>query len=160
MRDKNQQRLGRSDRPNLFHLMPGNIRFTRIVSMTDKLAAQLQGLHFAGLQPRDLTWQPAMNIYAYADRFEVCVDLAGVRKQDIKVEVEPQRLVVRGHRQPPGSGCEPSSCCRILAMEIADGSFERLVELPVTVDTERVVAKQDNGWLWVTLPVIQQEDEL
>jgi HSP20 family molecular chaperone IbpA len=43
-------------------------------------------------------------------------------------------------------------------MEIQDGSFERVLEFPVMVDTERVIAKQDNGWLWITLP-IQQEGE-
>ncbi|MDZ4403595.1 Hsp20/alpha crystallin family protein [Prosthecobacter sp.] len=139
--------------------MPRSIRFTRIVSMTDQLAAQLQGLQFAGLQPPDVTWRPDVNVYAYADCIEVCVDLAGARKQDIKVEVEPRRLVIRGQRQPPDGGCDQSNRCRILVMEIADGSFERVLEFPVTVDTERVVAKQDNGWLWITLPVVQQEDE-
>lgn len=139
--------------------MPRSIRFTRIVSMTDQLASQLQGLQFAGLQYSDVTWLPDVNVYAHADCIEVCVDLAGVNKQDIKVEVEPRRLVVRGHRKPPDRGCVPSSCVRILVMEIADGSFERILEFLVTVDTECVVAKHDNGWLWITLPVIQQEDD-
>jgi HSP20 family protein len=130
-----------------------------MVSMTNQLAAQLQGLHFGSVQSPDATWLPDVNVYAYADHIEVCVDLAGVRKQDINVEVEPRRLVVRGHRQPPDRGCESAACCRILVMEIADGSFERVLEFPVMVDTSRVVAKQDNGWLWITLPVIQQEGE-
>jgi HSP20 family protein len=138
--------------------MPRSIRFTRIFSMADQLAAQLQGLHFAGLQPPDVKWRPDVNVYEHADRMEVCVDLAGVTKQDIKVEVETKRLVVRGQREAPDRGCEASSCCRMLVMEIPDGSFERVLELPVAVDTERVVAKQDNGWLWITLP-IQKEDE-
>lgn len=136
--------------------MPQSIRFTRIVSMTDQLAAQLQGLHFAGMQPPDVLWRPGTNVSAYADRIVVCVDLAGVAKQDIKVEVEPRRLVIRGHRPAPQQDCEADSCCRMLVMEIPDGSFERVLEIPVEIDTERVVAKQDNGWLWITLPVFQK----
>lgn len=136
--------------------MARSIRFTRIVSMTDQLAAQLQGLHFAGLQPPDLKWQPAVNVYAYADRIEVCVDLAGVHKRDIRVDVEPRRLVIRGDRAMPERACEHPPCGRVLVMEIADGSFERVLEFQVDFDTRRVEAKQENGWLWITLPVVER----
>jgi HSP20 family protein len=138
--------------------MPRSIRLTRLFSMADQLAAQLQGLQFAGLQSPEAIWHPDVNVYAHEDRLEVCMDLAGVSKQEIKVEVEPRRLVVRGQRQEPDSGCGDTSCCRILIMEIPDGSFERVLEFPVAVDTEKVSAKQDNGWLWITLP-LQKEDE-
>lgn len=137
--------------------MPRSIRLTRLFTMADQLANQLQGLQFAGLQSPEAVWRPDVNVYAHEDRLEVCVDLAGVAKPEIKVEVEPRRLVVRGQRQAPENGCEASSCCRILVMEIPDGSFERVLEFPMAVDTERVVARQDNGWLWITLP-LQTED--
>ncbi|WP_395748475.1 Hsp20/alpha crystallin family protein [Prosthecobacter sp.] len=137
--------------------MPRSIRFTRLFSMADQLAAQLQGLPFAGLQSPQAVWRPDVNVYAHSDRLEVCVDLAGVSKQEINVEVEPRRLVIRGLRQAPDRGCEASSCCRILVMEIPDGSFERVLEFPVAVDTERVVARHDNGWLWITLPIHMED---
>ena len=138
--------------------MPHRIRLTRIVSMADQLAAQLQGLHFTNLQAQAATWQPAVNVYAHAGCIEVCMDLAGVRKQDIKVEVEQRSLTIRGHREAPDSGFDRSGCCRILVMEIADGTFERILDFPVNVDAARVVARQENGLLWVTLPIIQPED--
>lgn len=137
--------------------MARSTRFTRFISMTDQLAAQLQGLHFASLQPLDVTWQPAVNVYAYDDRIEVCVELAGVRKQDIRVDVEPRRLVIRGHREMPERECEDPPCGRILVMEIADGGFERVLEFPVDVDTERVEARQESGWLWISLPIVERE---
>lgn len=140
--------------------MTRSIRFTRLFSMTDQLAAQLQGLHFGSLAAADSSWQPAVNIYAHGDRLEVCVDLAGVRKQDIKVDVEPRRLVVHGHRDPPDCGSQRQACGRILVMEIADGPFARVVEFPMDVDTARVEARQDNGWLWITLPRQKEEEEL
>lgn len=130
----------------------------QIVSMTDQLAAQLQRLHFASMQPPCDTWQPAVNVYAYDDHIEVCVELAGVRKRDIKVEVEQGRLMIRGQRQLPDSGFKHKTCSRILVMEIADGAFERILEFPVAVETERVSARQDDGWLWITLPILQGED--
>lgn len=137
--------------------MPRDIHFTRIISVTDQLASQLQRLHFTGLRPFDVAWEPAVNIYAYPDRLEVCMDLAGVRKQDIRVDVEARGLVVRGYREFPDSECEHPPCHRILVMEIPDGTFERVLEFPLDVDTERVTARQDSGWLWITLPVVSTE---
>lgn len=139
--------------------MTRRIQFTRIVSITDQLASQLQRLHFRGLRPSDVTWEPAVNLYAYDDRIEVCMDLAGVRKKDIKVDVESRSLIVRGYREFPDGGCEHPPCHRILVMEIADGNFERILEFPMEVDTDRVTARQDNGWLWITLPIIPPEVE-
>ncbi len=136
--------------------MARSIRLTRIVGLTDQIAAQLQGLHFSGFHPSEAAWQPAVNVYACADSLEVCVDLAGVRKQDIKVDVEPRRLVIRGHRPLPDSGTGPRDG-RILVMEIADGGFERVIDFAVDVDPERVTARQDNGWLWITLPKATRE---
>jgi HSP20 family protein len=131
----------------------------RIVSMTDQLAVQFQGLHFPNMQPLSDAWQPAVNVYAYDDHFEVCVELAGVRKQEIKVEVEQGRLTVRGQRQLPDIGFKQTTCSRILVMEIPDGAFERILDFPVAVETGKVSARQDDGWLWITLPILQGEDE-
>lgn len=138
--------------------MARSIRLTQIVSMADQIAAQLHGLHFAGLKSADSAWQPEVNVYACADRIEVCVDLAGVSKQDIRVDVEPRRLVIRGHRALPDSGASPREG-RILIMEIADGDFERVIDFAVDVDRDRVTARQDNGWLWVTLPIALREGQ-
>lgn len=139
--------------------MAHGIRFTRIISMADDLAAKLRHLHFAAPLHPAASWQPAMNIYALADRLEVCLELAGVRKQDIEVTVEPRRLVLRGRRVLPQPGGKNDSCCRILLMEIPDGEFERVLDLPAAVDTEKVIARQDGGWLWISLPMMQTEDD-
>jgi HSP20 family molecular chaperone IbpA len=42
-------------------------------------------------------------------------------------------------------------------MEILEGNFERVIDIPLPIQAERVAAKQDNGWLWITLPVLQRE---
>lgn len=132
--------------------MAHSIRLTRIVGRTSEIVAHLQGLHFSSMGLPEEAWQPAVNVYAYADRLEVCVDLAGVSKEDVEVRVEGRRLVVRGHRSPPERRCARPPCGRILAMEIPDGAFERVLEFPAEVDAARAEARQDNGWLWILLP--------
>jgi HSP20 family protein len=136
--------------------MTGASRLARILSMTDDIAAQLRGLHFSSYHPPEPAWRPAVNVYAYADRIEVCMDLAGVDKQDIRVDVEPRRVSVSGHRIVPEKSCQGPGCARILVMEIQDGQFERTLDLPFDLDMERVEARQDNGWLWIILPRAQQ----
>jgi HSP20 family protein len=136
--------------------MTGSSRLTRILSMTDQIARQLHGLHFSSYHPPDPAWRPAVNVYAYADRLEVCMDLAGVEKEDIRVDVEPRRISVSGHREFPESHCEGPGCARILMMEIEDGRFARTLEFPIDIDVQRVQARQENGWLWIVVPKAQQ----
>ena len=110
-------------------------------------------MHFSSFRIPTLAWHPAVNVYAYADRFEVCVDLAGVPKAEIDVQIEGRRLTVRGQRVSPEPDCDTPPCGRVLILEISEGEFERELEFPVEVDSERVTARQDNGWLWVTVPM-------
>ena len=140
--------------------MSRNVRITRILAMTDYLAvAQMQGLRFAGFLPPAAFWQPAVNVYINSESLEVCMDLAGVRRDEVAVQAEARRLVVRGRRQMPDCGGGEAGCGRLLIMEIPEGSFERVLELPVEVDPDQVEARQDHGWLLITLPRAKQEDQ-
>jgi HSP20 family molecular chaperone IbpA len=47
------------------------------------------------------TWTPNVNLYETAATYLVCVDLAGVQKEKIDVEVADQRLKLRGSRAVP-----------------------------------------------------------
>lgn len=137
--------------------MSRSLRITRILAMTDRMAAELQGLHFAGVPLRNASWQPAVNVYAHAGGLEICVDLAGVHREEIEVHAEPQRLRIRGVRSLPDCGHPGAGCGRLLVMEIPDGRFERVIEFPQEIDPGRVRARQDNGWLWISLPQHHEE---
>ncbi len=47
------------------------------------------------------TWTPNVNLYETNTSYLVCVDLAGVDKRKIDVEVADQRLKLRGNRAVP-----------------------------------------------------------
>jgi HSP20 family protein len=133
--------------------MAKSIRLTRILANTNHIVTQLQEMHFGSFHLPGAAWRPAVNVYGYRDRFEVCVDLAGMHKEDIEVQADARRLVIRGHRIAPEQHCKHPPCGRIFLMEIADGDFERALDFPMDVDPDRTVAKQENGWLWITLPL-------
>jgi HSP20 family protein len=98
-------------------------------------------------------WQPSINAFRCERGVRICVDLAGVEKSSIDLTVEPRRVVMRGSRNPP----EPTSerALQLLALEIDYGPFEREIDLPIDIDVEGAHAEQENGLLWITLPVIQ-----
>ena len=98
-------------------------------------------------------WRPAINAYRCSDQIIICVELAGVDKQELELTIEPRRLRIHGRRVAPEPTGRDSQALQILAMEIDYGPFERQVELPSEVDTERVKAEQRNGLLWVFLPL-------
>jgi HSP20 family protein len=133
--------------------MAKSIRLTRIVASAHSLAEQLQNLHFGSFQVPAGGWRPSVNVYAHKDRLEVCVELAGMPKEKIDIQATSRRLVIRGNRLSPERDCDHPPCGRILMMEISEGAFERVLEFPVDVDPDRTVARQENGWLWITLPL-------
>ncbi len=135
--------------------MPRNIRFTRIITRTGSVAYELQRLHFSQFRPTAEAWQPQINAYCYEDRVEVCVDLAGVDRENVEIHIESRKLVIRGSRpSPEPTGGDPAFPCRqILAMEIENGPFERIFNLPTEVNPDAVTARQEAGLLWIQLPV-------
>jgi len=116
------------------------------------VAHDLNNLHFTGFRSIQ-GWQPDITAYRYDDRIEIWVDLAGVEKSDISVDVLPDRVRISGERKPPLPTRDTSSQCRqVLTMEIECGRFGREIELPVEINRDEVYAKQENGLLWIILP--------
>ncbi|SRR5690606_10240133 len=135
--------------------------FRGISREMSKMIDQLQRGYF-GFAPGE-TWQPPVNLYETDVSYLVCVDLAGVDKRKIDLELVDQRLTIRGTRHVPtpeaSADCadEPMGearplKCRVHLMEIDHGAFVRQVEVPVNVSRERITATYRNGMLWVELP--------
>ena len=137
--------------------MSRNVRLTRIIRETGEVAFELGNLQFAEFHPTD-GWRPDINAYRYDDRIELWVDLAGVKKDAIAVDVLPDRVRISGERRSPAPTRDASSQCRqVIAMEIENGRFAREIVLPLEVDRDGVSAKQENGLLWIILPTITPE---
>lgn len=100
------------------------------------------------------TWAPAVNVYQYPHMLVLCMELAGVVKSEIEVEIEPGKLVIRGQRQPPYHPQVNTPPLRLLNMEIEHGRFVRALVLPDQVDLARVASQYKDGLLWVELPLL------
>jgi HSP20 family protein len=105
------------------------------------------------LSPLSMQWQPALNAFRCDHAYCVCVDLAGVAKEEVEIAVEPGRMMIRGVRTAPQPAVEHGKAVRVLALEIDAGKFERELHVPAEVDVSQVTAKQENGLLWIHLPI-------
>jgi HSP20 family protein len=129
-----------------------NIKLRWLHGTLGDVTYQLTRVQFARSVPA--RWQPAINAFRCESSVRICVDLAGVKRSEIDLTVEPRRVVVRGVRQVPEPHGEGRTV-RLLALEIDYGPFEREVHLPAEIDVERASAEQQNGLLWIHLPLKQ-----
>ncbi|QOV88621.1 Hsp20/alpha crystallin family protein [Humisphaera borealis] len=106
------------------------------------------------------TWTPNVNLYETPASYFVCVDLAGVDKEKIDVEVVNQRLTLKGSRlvpspdfpDVPGESDPAQKRARVHLMEIDHGPFSRVVELPPDANRDGIVANYRQGMLWIEIP--------
>lgn len=132
--------------------MPRKSPSQHFVGRIGDLAFDFQRLPFTPL-PSESGWKPGIDLYAFDDRFELWVDLAGVEKQSITVEVFRNQVRLNGERQPPVICTGGLDRCRqVLVLEIESGRFGREVTLPQEINRERVTAEQINGLLCIKLP--------
>ena len=83
--------------------------------------------------------------------FTVEIDLAGVRKEDIAVELSGRRLVVTAERE------EHEHTGTLRVQNRLSGHFRYEVGLPAEVSDEGVEAKLEDGVLTLTIPKATSE---
>ncbi len=91
-------------------------------------------------------WRPAADVYRTKDGFSIKFELAGVKPEDIDLEVLGQRMTLRGVRRDT---CEHVDGCRCYLMEIAYNQFERSLELPCNLERADIATSFRDGMLLV-----------
>lgn len=93
-------------------------------------------------------WKPAVDIFETKDSLVMKVELPGVKKEDVKIDLDNNLLSISGERKFE-SEVKEEDYHRI---ERAYGQFQRSFTLPNKVDGERIEARYENGMLEVVLP--------
>jgi len=101
-------------------------------------------------------WVPNTDVYLAEDCLIIKVELAGMRREDLQLMIEGNRVRISGHRP---DGCRAPKC-KFLVMEINYGAFESILELPDGYDLSRARASYQNGFLRVEVPVRQNAHPL
>jgi len=92
-------------------------------------------------------WTPAVDLYETADRFVLSIELPGLKRDQIKIELQHEILTVRGDR-----AVQHEAGAQFHRVERGHGPFTRSFSLPQPVDGDHVQAEFRDGVLTVVIP--------
>jgi HSP20 family protein len=99
-------------------------------------------------------WAPEVDISEEGNQLRVCVDLPGISKDNVKIDVQEGALVIEGERREERTeGGEEQGFRR---SQRRYGSFYRAIPLPDYVDTEKAEARMKEGVLNITFPITEE----
>jgi HSP20 family protein len=85
--------------------------------------------------------------------YHIEVDLPGVKKEDISIDVKENQIVISGERNFKEERTDKD----YYKVESSYGKFQRSFALPENVDVENIEASSTDGVLEVTLPKLKIE---
>jgi HSP20 family protein len=90
---------------------------------------------------------PAINVFQQGPDFVAIIEMAGVRKDDLRTEVRGDALRITGKKI-----VEYSGSVSMHRRERIAGTFDRTITLPVQLDHNRITADYRDGILVLSLP--------
>ena len=132
--------------------------FTLLREMTselDRVFEQPLGTAFrwpsfrAFTPPEGVSWAPQVDVFERDNRLVTKVDLPGLKKEDVKVEVTDGHLSISGERKSETEEEKDN----VYRCERSYGSFYRVVPLPEGAKLEDVKATFTDGVLEVSVPL-------
>lgn len=96
--------------------------------------------------------RPRVNVSRDKETVRVTMEVAGVSNpsEDIKVEIDGDRLTISGERSTRDSVSDYNRT------EISTGPFHRILTIPLAVDTKRTSSEYKDGLLTITMPMKQE----
>jgi HSP20 family protein len=95
---------------------------------------------------------PVVNTREGESAFHIDVDIPGVKKDDIKVDVEKDILTISGERKTKDEVKEED----YYKVETSFGKFSRSFTLPDNADVENIEARSTDGVLEVIVPKLDE----
>lgn len=92
---------------------------------------------------------PAVNIYENNEKFEIEVAAPGLEKEDFKIDLKNDHLVVYSEKKDKKEEKEKG---KVVRSEFRYSSFQRSFALPKEVDVANIAATHKNGVLTISLP--------
>ncbi|MEQ1907894.1 MAG: Hsp20/alpha crystallin family protein [Vicinamibacterales bacterium] len=101
-------------------------------------------------------WNPAMEVSTKNNEFCMKVDVPGMKREDVSVEVDDHHVVLRGERKQEKEEKKDG----YFKSERSYGSFYRAVTLPEGVKPELAKAAMHDGVLTITMPMTKVEETM
>ena len=98
----------------------------------------------AGDQFERADWTPASDIYETESGYLIAIDLPGIDRNALEIDIDDNRLVVKGVREIAETRQHRSERPR--------GKFLRTYSVPGSVDQAKIAAEYRDGVLQISLP--------
>ena len=89
-------------------------------------------------------WTPAADIYETETSFMIALDLPGIKRDVLEIDIDDNRLVVKGVRVVDDT--------RTRRSERPRGKFLRTFAVPASIDQAKIGAEYKDGVLQIRLP--------
>jgi HSP20 family protein len=122
--------------------------FRDLLNFQERLHRIIDASCKEGPSRKTASWCPAVDVLETPDAYIYRVELPGVGKENINIEVRGSHVIVSGDR-PIESG---PGIAAYHSIERVGGYFERIFRLPGHVDVDKSEAKYEDGVLEITLP--------
>jgi len=92
--------------------------------------------------------KPSLDIASQDKEYNIKLELPGVDKKDISIEIVDSSMIIRGEKRFESSQ-ENKNFYKI---ERSYGSFQRVLNLPEDCETDKIESSYNNGILSITIP--------
>lgn len=107
--------------------------------------------------PTRSTYSPKVDVVETENAYEVSVSLPGFKKEDIKVEIDENKLTISGERKWEKKEEDKNKKFHLVESEY--GSFTRAFTLPNQVNAGGIEAKFQDGILQLNIPKENKEQK-
>jgi HSP20 family protein len=112
-----------------------------------KVADEIFHLVRPAFKNYECVWRPNVDVYESADEVIVLADMAGLKKEDLHIEVNRKQIKIAGIRK----AIHLLHNARYCQAEIMHGHFERIVALPAPVEAQSAAASYADGILMIRM---------
>lgn len=102
--------------------------------------------------PSGMGTYPPLNIFRQGDDLVVITELPGIRREDVEVQVQGDRIRISGTK-----AIQYEEGASLHRRERVAGSFDRSIAIPIEVDADRVKAEYRDGILALFLPRAERD---
>jgi HSP20 family protein len=158
-REQGQRGAGMARRgsfaPSMFALSPSAVfsmsPFELMRRFTDELDRAFESFGLARGAGEVETWTPSVEVFERDNNLVVRAELPGMDKDDVRVELTDDGLVIEGERRREHEERLEGG----YRSEIEYGRFYRLIPLPEGVNIDQSKAQMNNGVLEVAIPMAE-----
>jgi HSP20 family protein len=128
------------------------MKWTNVSSLQNEINRMFdqffRGWDFSGFGQEAGAWSPSIDLSETDDNIVVKAEIPGIDPKEVNISIQDNNLIIKGEKKEE----KEEKGKNYYRMERSYGRFSRSVELPASVDMDKVNAECKNGVLEITLP--------